>query len=215
MNASLHIAPVVAGIDVGGERKGCHLVVLRGSDILHHTHHQNPQKLVDVCLEYKAVAIGIDAPAIWAQPDQPRRAERELARAGWSVFATPSRDKALANVTGFYGWMFNGERVFAALAPHYALWEGQPVTSPVCFETFPHAITSALLAGEHVEARLKRAQRLQVLQQARINPARLTSQDDIDAAICALSARYLVAGQVQTFGDVAGGFIAIPQPGNG
>lgn len=202
---------VVAGIDVGGDRKGCNLVILRGTTVLCSIAGATPEMLLAPCLAYGAVAVGVDAPSVWRGDGAARTAERELARAGISLFSTPSRASALANTTGFYGWMFNGERVFRALAADYPL-----LATPcygggrISFETFPHAITSAMLGRDIVSARLKGVQRRQVLELAGIDTSELTSIDALDAALCALAASHVLQGTAQAFGDPESGYIHVP-----
>jgi hypothetical protein len=60
-----------------------------------------------------------------------------------------------------------------------------PITGPGCFETFPHAITLHLRGG-HATAANKRAQGSELLEQAGIDLASLSSIDRIDAALCCL-----------------------------
>ena len=121
------------------------------------------------------------------------------------------RERALANTTGFYGWMFCGERIYHALAPAYPLLRGE-AEGPVCFETFPHAITCALLGRDVASAKQKKAQRRKLLEDAGIATAALKSIDAIDAALCALTARYYLQGQTRAFGDEASGYILVPAP---
>ncbi|GGP22379.1 DUF429 domain-containing protein [Silvimonas iriomotensis] len=204
--------PVVAGVDVGGERKGCHLVILRGTDILLSTRSTDAATLTRHCVEHGARLVGVDAPCRWATQGVGRVAEKQLNARKLFVFSSPTREIALAHPTNFYGWMFNGERVFDALAAHYPLWSGETPARGVCFETFPHAITAALLQSEAVSARRKRSQRRAVLVAAGIDPSGLRSIDDVDAALCALCAQYLGRGQVQRYGEVPDGLIAVPQP---
>lgn len=61
--------------------------------------------------------------------------------------------------------MFNGERVFQALSTsHPLLTEGPYLNGNVSFETFPHAITCALLGSDVASAKRKRQQRRQLLE---------------------------------------------------
>ncbi len=204
----------VAGIDIGGEKKGHHLVILRGIDILCNTTSRNPDELLRYCKEHQVIAVGIDAPCQWSSGLAARTAEKELARRGISCFATPVRDRALASVSGFYDWMLNGERVYEAFIEHYSLFAG--IESPqarICFETFPHAITCALLGREIASAKHKRVQRRLLLENAGVNTQSLKTIDDIDAALCALSANYLLDGNADVFGDQESGFIVVPATG--
>ncbi|MFM8258484.1 MAG: DUF429 domain-containing protein, partial [Vulcanococcus sp.] len=80
-----------------------------------------------------------------------------------------------------------------------------------CFETFPHAITWHLRAGD-AQARQKHPQRLALLQQAGIDTTALTSIDRIDAALCALAAHHLASGRpCQVYGEAESGLIVVPQ----
>jgi predicted nuclease with RNAse H fold len=209
------VAPVVAGIDVGGDRKGCNLVVLQGTTVLCSIAGAAPEALLAPCLAHGVVAVGIDAPCVWRIGAHAPQAEREMARAGIHAFSTPARDIALASTSGFYGWMFNGERVYQALSAVYPV-----LTAPayaggrISFETFPHAITASFLGRATASARLKNVQRREILEGAGIDTSALTSIDAIDAALCALAARHLVAGTTHPFGAAADGYIHVPHLGS-
>jgi predicted nuclease with RNAse H fold len=205
------LTATVAGIDVGGDKKGCNLVILRGAAVLCSITGAAPEALLEPCLAHGVVAVGIDAPCLWRTDATARLAERELARSGISLFSTPSRISALANTSGFYGWMFNGERVYQALAGNYPLLaSAEYAGGRVSFETFPHAITAAFLGGRIASAKLKHVQRRQVLESAGIATSRLITIDEIDAALCALAARHLIDGASEAYGDAAGGYIHVP-----
>ena len=205
----------VAGIDIGGERKGNHLVILRGTEIVAKLCSAEPQWMLTKCVEFEVAAVGIDAPCLWRVGDAGRLAEKELARRRIFSFATPTRELAMASESGFYGWMFNGERVYETFIPHFPLFTPSKERGErVCFETFPHAITSAFLGTTVASAKLKRTQRRSILQDAGIDATSLTSIDEVDAALCALAADYLLEGQFVAYGDEAGGFIVVPAIGN-
>jgi len=58
----------------------------------------------------------------------------------------------------------------------------------------------------------KRSQRTELLRQAGINPAPLTSIDFIDAALCALAAHQLASGRpCRADGEAGSGLIVVPQ----
>jgi len=201
----------VAGIDVGGDRKGCNLVILRGSTVALSIAGAAPESLLAHCLAHDAVAVGIDAPCLWRGEGGARQGEREMARAGVSAFSTPLRADARASTSGFYGWMFNGERVYQALAAAYPLLDTPTYRGErVSFETFPHAITSSLLGRAVASARLKGVQRRQVLSHFGIDTSLLTSIDAVDAALCALAASHLVQGKSRVFGAASDGYIHVP-----
>jgi predicted nuclease with RNAse H fold len=201
----------VAGIDVGGAKKGFHLVILRGREIVRVCNSGDPEVLRAHCLEAKVAAVGIDAPCEWSREGIPRSAEREMARERISCFATPTEARARASTSGFYGWMFNGLRVYEALAQDYPVLRTKNFSGDrAAIETFPHAITCALLGRESVSAKLKREQRRDALQRLDIDITRLKSIDDLDAALCAFTAGLLTQGKTRAYGDGAGGYIHVP-----
>ncbi len=202
--------PTVAGIDVGGDRKGCHLVVLQESTVVL-ADKGSPEHVASLAVTAGAIAIGIDSPCKWATHDGGRAAEKQLSKERIFCFSTPTREKALSSASGFYGWMLNGERVFQALADTHSLLKTNPFSrSNTCFETFPHAITCALIGKEIASAKLKRSQRRQLLEDNGIETHLLKSIDALDAALCALTAQYFIKGGFKTFGDAANGLIVVP-----
>ena len=52
----------VAGIDIGGDRKGNHLVILRGTQIVCNLRKEAPEHMLEKCLQFEVAAVGIDAP---------------------------------------------------------------------------------------------------------------------------------------------------------
>lgn len=201
----------VAGIDVGGDKKGCHLVILEGSRALRPPDAKTPQQMLQACLEYGVQAVGIDAPCQWGVEGEGRLAERELARQRIFSFATPTRKRADENPSRFYRWMFNGEQIYQVFSSAYPLLTSRKFEGGrVSFETFPHAVTCALRGKEGTSAKEKRWQRPNVLESAKIDASDLKSIDDFDAALCALTARYLIEGQTYAYGDMGGGYIHVP-----
>ena len=203
---------VVAGIDVGGTKKGFHLVVLRGNKVLLSTKSPHPEVLVQLCLTHHAAVVSVDAPCRWADR-VPRHAEREMAREGIFSFSTPSRAKAQSS--SFYGWMFNGERMYAALAGAYPLLDTPDNgTKPSTFETFPHAITCSLLGQDVASAKIKGRQRRALLAELGFDTTPLKSIDALDAALCAVTALSFLSDTFKTYGDVEGGFLLVPAVAN-
>ena len=137
-----------------------------------------------------------------------RTAERELASEQIFCFSTPSRTRAMES--DFYRWMFEGERVYQSLRSTHPLLGAPHFLGKACFETFPHAITCALLRNGVASAKHKRIERRQVLESAGINTAALRSIDALDAALCALTARFLMHNRIRTYGDVESGLIVVP-----
>jgi predicted nuclease with RNAse H fold len=107
--------------------------------------------------------------------------------------------------------MLNGAELYRLLERDYRLFNGgTPATGPTCFETFPQAVACAL-AGRIVSAKQKRVIRRELVREAKIDTTPLTNIDMIDAALCALTANYLLTGSIKTYGDVAEGFIVVPR----
>lgn len=201
----------LAGIDVGGARKGCHLVILRGTSILNNVRQMTPAEMLRECLRFDVKAVGIDAPCRWAEAGSGRLAERELARQHIHCFATPTREQAKSSPSGFYDWMLCGEQVYHAFAAAYPLlssreYKGQRVS----FETFPHAIACAVLGKENVSAKRKRTERGRLLETVGVKLTSLRSIDAIDAALCAWTAGCVLAGNARAYGDAADGYIYVP-----
>jgi len=205
MKASGH---TVAGIDVGGRKKGFHAVALREERIVAKLATPVPGQVVAWCRELHVSVVGIDAPCRWSPTGRARLCERELAGLGISCFSTPSQ--LVGEVHPFYRWMVNGAELYRLLGPHYRLYDGRtPLFEPLCFETFPQAI-ACCLAGKMLSAKNKRVERRRLLDQAALTTDALTSIDEIDAALCALAAQSVLAGSFKVFGDAAEGFILVP-----
>ena len=57
-----------------------------------------------------------------------------------------------------------------------------------------------MLGTDEASAKRKRVQRRQILSDAGIDPTRLKSIDAVDAALCALTAKYVLGGQSKAYG---------------
>ncbi len=202
-------ASVVVGVDVGGPKKGYHAVALRDGQFLGKLATLDAAAVVVWCRDLKASVVGIDAPCCWSRTGRARPCERALAVEGLHAFATLSR--AAGERNPFYAWMRNGAKLYDRLTPHYRLLDRRHSGSrPVCFETFPHAVACAL-AKKILPAKQKRTDRRRLLSEAGLSTESLTNIDQIDAALCALTARYLLAGEVNKYGNPEEGFIVVPK----
>jgi predicted nuclease with RNAse H fold len=200
--------PVVVGVDVGGKEKGFHAAAFLGGRLTEKLATCDVKEIVDWCRSRNASAVGIDAPCKWSLDGGARPCECELARLGITAFATPCITEGRRHP--FYRWMLNGAELFHALAPHYRLYDvRQPFLRPVCFETFAHAV-ACTLAGRRLSAKQKRTDRRRLLTEAGITTDRLSNLDEIDAALCALTAHHFLAGRFKAYGDAAQGFIIVP-----
>ncbi|WP_254945151.1 DUF429 domain-containing protein [Cyanobium sp. AMD-g] len=207
------MAPVntTVGIDVGGPRKGFHAVALTGGAYAAQLATSDAEALAHWCRSVVlASLIAIDAPCRWSIDGRARPCERELRQQGIICFASPTRQAAACHPSGYYDWMLQGEALYRALEPSHPLATALPIDGPGCFETFPHAITWHLCGGQ-AQASQKRAQRRELLQQAGIDLAPLTSIDWIDAALCALTAWIVAAGGAcVAYGEPQTGWIVVP-----
>lgn len=202
----------VAGIDVGGPKKGFHAVVLRDGHYLDKFVTSDARNVADWCRRMGALAVGVDAPSRWRTSDRARTAEVELMQNGIRCFYTPTLETAKAHPGNYFGWMYSGAELFRELETTHPIFSGRlpRITAPVCFETFPHAIACAL-AGTILSGRKKRAVRRELLRRKGIKPERLPNMDMVDAALCALAAHHLVHGSFRAYGAVDSGLIVVPR----
>jgi len=205
----------VAGVDVGGPKKGFHAVLLRegaiASDGIRHS--VSAKEIAAWCRDRRALVIGVDAPCRFrAAGGEARLAERELMRERMACFVTPTLEKARTQPSGFYDWMLNGAELYRELERSHALFAGGAWRAgrPICFETFPHAIACAL-AGRRLPASEKRVARRNLLNNAGIDVSKLPNLDYLDAALCAFAASYLAIGSFKLYGDLEGGLIVVPK----
>jgi predicted RNase H-like nuclease len=208
MQMRMSAGKVVVGIDVGGCAKGYHAVALRNGKFEPH-HFMKAADVARWCLEHCAQCVAIDAPCGWAVSGGSRLAERSLAVGGDTIqcFKTPSRAAAEGNA--FYDWVFSGEKLYRSLASDYGMFDGDYRSGKVMFETFPHAVVCSL-AGQVVSARMKGATRRRVLRDQGFDDSPLANIDFVDAALCALTAERFLHGSIHAFGNVAEGYIVIP-----
>ena len=122
------------------------------------------------------------------------------------VFYTPTEQWAIKKA--FYGWVFNGLRLYEALGSDYPLYRGE-ATEKNCIETFPHAVVCAL-RGEVVSARRKNKVPRSILRDLGIDDSPLPNIDFVDAAICALAAKAFEEGNFKKIGNATEGYIILP-----
>ena len=122
------------------------------------------------------------------------------------------RAAAEAHPRDYYRWMLNGEALFEALRPSHGLFSGDPaeLNGPLCFETFPHAVAWAL-EGAVVSAKHKIRPRRALLTRSGVDVGSLKNIDWVDAALCALTARYCLLRRYSSFGDPETGLIVVPR----
>ena len=199
----------VAGVDIGGSRKGFHAVVLRDGAFFAQFASKDPWEIAAWCNDLGAQFIGVDAPCEWSAGGGSRPAERELHNLGVHCYFTPTQEKAKAHVKGFYDWVFNGIRLFEVLEATHPLYAGGTPLAPTCFETFPHAAACAL-AGKVVSAKQKSTIRRALLEAAGLPSSLFSNQDKVDAALCALTAHRFSVGKFRVYGEAGTGLIVVP-----
>jgi len=199
---------VVAGIDVGGVRKGFHCVALCDRTVLATTTSTKPETISDWCLEVGAQVVAVDAPCRWSSVGRSRFAERDIrAKTGISTFSTP--DRTLGKVHPFYEWVRNGQTLYQLLEESYSLFNGEVGPGPQCTETFPQAVACAL-AQRILPAKRKCTNRRDVLVKRGLETSTLKNIDFVDAALCAVAALYLQRNEFDCYGDDKEGFIVVP-----
>lgn len=203
---------IVAGIDVGGSAKGFHAVALENGAYLDKFASLEYEVIAEWCRRIGAGFIGVDAPCHWSDTGRARTAERDLMKEKIWCFSTPTKQIAVAHPKDHFRWMLNGAALFESLQSTHALFAGDSTlsTQPLCFETFPHAIACAL-AGSIVSAKKKSTVRRNLLNRDGVDTNSLSNIDQLDAALCALAAKYFALNHFKTYGDVMTGFIVVPR----
>ncbi len=146
--------------------------------------------------------IAVDAPCRWCETGSTRPVEYELKDAGIGCFSTPTLAAAEAHKLNHFGWMLNGADLFAKLRRTQRLYDCSPIWdgTPLCFETFPHAIACEL-AGRLVSAKRKATVRRGLLGREGVDILQLTNIDYVDAAMCALTAHRFAQGKIKIYGE--------------
>ncbi|HJS92901.1 MAG TPA: DUF429 domain-containing protein [Solirubrobacteraceae bacterium] len=204
MSATLS-SPAV-GIDVAESRKGLDLVALdRARNVVARHSRLAVSEAVSLTLALEPAIVCIDSPSGWSVSGPSRQAERELARIRIQSYRTGPDP----GDHPFYRWMRVGFELFERLAPAYPLYRGgDPIQTAA--EVFPHA-TACLLAGRLRErATPKHAFRRQTLRRAGVRSPQLTTPDQIDAALAALTGLIAVDGGHCVVGDPDEGVILLP-----
>lgn len=202
---------VVAGVDVGGVRKGFHGVALCDGTVFQIKTSTNAETIRDWCLEVNAQVVGVDAPCHWSSMGRSRFAEQDIkARTGISTFSTPGI--AVGRTHPFYEWVRNGQTLYRLLGKSHSLFNGDSGAARLCVETFPQAVACAL-AGEILPARRKCTNRREVLEKWGLVTSLLKNIDFIDAALCAVAALYTHKNNFDRYGDARDGYIVVPAMG--
>lgn len=197
------------GVDVAVQRgKGLDLVVLDGSRaVIAIVPRATKEDLMRLVRERHPDISAVDAPPRWAATGRSRLTENELARLNIHAFRTPSFEHSGDR---HFDWMREGIAVFEALADGgYPLATGRPYEGRA-IEVFPHA-TATVLAGCLPPAGMrKRVWRERVLRMQGVRTDDLTTVDQLDAALAALTGLLVLEGKESHLGDPAEGVIVLP-----
>jgi len=197
------------GIDVGAAGKGLDLVVLDDRlEPLHVSSRVDAAHLDLLLAELEPDVVAIDAPPSWAPSGRSRLTERLLAELNLHAFNTPSAEHAGDN--RFYAWMRMGFEVFRLAEgrgyPRYRA--GDP--RGTAMEVFPHASAAVLAGALAPKGASKKAWRERVLRAHGVATRELTTADQVDAGLCALTGLLALGGQRFAPGDPLEGVIVLP-----
>src|SRR6202162_6075254 len=160
-----------------------------------------------VVKEYEPSIVAVDSPPSWAKAGRSRHTENELARLNIHAFRTPSEEHA---AHPRFDWMRKGMEVFATAAElGYPLATGKPYKGRA-IEVFPHASAVVLAGCLPPRGERKRDWRERVLKMKEVRTEELTTIDQLDAAIAALTGLIVMSGQESHLGDPSEGVIVIP-----
>ena len=186
------------GIDVGGIKKGFHCVCLNNRKIVSCIHDRELKNICKWIVDFNPDVIAVDAPCGWSANGLSRESERSLAINGKNIscFSTPTREKA--KKSSFYKWIFNGEKLFNELSQN----------NFTVIETYPYGIAQCFAINvEKPKIELRKT----VLDINCINYSSLNNIDEIDAALCSLTAKFYYDKKIVRFGNDLEGYIYLPK----
>jgi predicted nuclease with RNAse H fold len=185
------------GVDVGARRKGFHVAVSSERAIERLVNFARPLEVVELLAAHRPAVVAVDGPRSFAKPGARSRAdERELAAAlACGIRFTPSEEDVRSHRGAYYGWVLNGLELYGALEAASAEHGWRVI------ECFPTASFTVL--GGRRGAATRAAWSASVLAELAIEglPA-VTSQDERDAIMAAITARAYDRGRVTTFGEI-------------
>jgi predicted nuclease with RNAse H fold len=198
---------LVAGIDIGGRRKGFHAVITNKGQYHSRFKSSSAVEMASWVHSFNPAIIAIDSPCKFAASGKSRKAERDLMQAGIHSFFTPVEE--IARNSSFYGWVLNGNELYQSLK--YPIFDGDYESTGFCIETFPNAIEKLMLPEPSVRiGKSKNAIRRMLLYRLGYASKELTNIDFVDAALCSIAAERFYYGKYRLFGNVTEGFIVVP-----
>src|SRR5439155_23190199 len=157
--------------------------------------------------ELRPDVVAIDSPPAWGTNSGSRRTERELRLFGIQSYGTPTRERS---GHPFYAWMKVGFRAFdVAKRRGYLRYAAGPARG-TAMEVFPHASAVVLAGCLPPTGARKRSWRAGVLRANGVEAEQLSSADQVDAALAALTGIRALQGRFSALGDPREGVIVIP-----
>jgi predicted nuclease with RNAse H fold len=158
--------------------------------------------------ETRPDAVAIDSPPGWAIRGSSRQTEREIRLFGIQSYGTPTEGRGRDHA--FYEWMRVGFECFRmAKRAGFDRYGGGPAAG-TALEVFPHA--SAVVLARCLPPRdvAKGFFRRRVLEAQGVHTRGLRSQDQLDAALAALTGALALRGMCTALGDPKEGVIVLP-----
>jgi predicted nuclease with RNAse H fold len=174
----------------------------------------DPNELTQLILELSPNIIAIDSPPKFGVEGNSRWAERELNRRGIKIFYTPSNSAKCCDP--YYAWMEVGHQCFKlASTCGFETFFGAGPLGKCAIEVFPHASAVVLSEcrpprGWNKRVSDKRQWRLRPLETLGIHTAKLTTIDQVDAALAALTGIYALGKRSVFVGRPSEGVIVLP-----
>lgn len=197
------------GIDVGGLRKGYDLVLLDDARRVAGAERHVTLKALRGHIEaWQPDVVAIDSPPGWAV-ERTRATEAAVLTLGLQLYRTPWEAEKQANA--FYGWMLHGFAAFeAARGCGFARFDGGDRVEGQALEVFPHASATVLAGLRRPEGVEKHVWRREVLVAQGVDTTALKGNDQVDAALCALTGLMAMEGCLCWSGAASEGVIVLP-----
>jgi predicted nuclease with RNAse H fold len=197
------------GVDVSVARDLDVVVLDQSRRVVRARARQSLLHLESALRELEPDIVAIDSPPAWATAGRSRPLERELARLGISMYATPQDP----GDHPFYRWMRVGFEVFAAAGRlGYPLYRGGAVVQRHAVEVFPHASAVTLRGRLPPGGGRKSTWRRAALREAGVEDSLLGTVHQLDAALAALTGLRCLQGRFCFVGVQGDSVLALPVP---
>ena len=197
------------GVDVGGPRKGLDVVLLNEDiQVLDYRRRVASTDLIRQIQLWNPDVIAIDSPPAWATGAE-RKTETEVRRRGFHLYQTPWQEEKKSHK--FYGWMLQGFLAHAsAQEAGYPLFGGGTSVFGQTLEVFPNATAGVLSGGLRTSNLDKKIWRRRILDAHVPDSRMLTSADQVDAGLAALTGLMALEGCFCYLGEPREGVIVLP-----